>query len=58
MKTYYVKWEINALEATNPADAAQKALDYIKNSASIAHVFEVTDEKTNKTKTIDLNDFE
>ena len=37
---YYVLWEIE-LEANNPHEAAQKALEIQRDSSSIALVFEV-----------------
>lgn len=50
---YVVTWEID-IEAKSPKEAAIEALRIQRKANSWATVFEVTDEKGNKTK-VDLN---
>lgn len=42
MTEYHVKWEID-LDAETPAEAARKALGYVSDPLSVAHVFEVVE---------------
>jgi len=44
MQNYLVEWKID-IEAESPLDAARKALETQRDPASIALVFDITDEE-------------
>ena len=46
MTDYYIEWSID-LEADSPRDAARKALEIMRDPASIATCFNVYDEDGN-----------
>jgi hypothetical protein len=56
MPSYKVTWTID-IEADDPLDAASQALFIHRNTASIATVFDVTNEK-GETVTIDFEEGE
>lgn len=55
MNGYRIIWEID-LDADDPREAAKKALAYIGNPDSLAHIFDVTDDFTGQMTRIDLDE--
>ena len=56
-KSYHVVWEID-IDAKSPEAAAKEALAIMQDPASTATVFDVTEENTDKTVTIDTERLE
>lgn len=54
-KEYRITWEID-IDANSPLEAAKKALAVMRDSHSTATFFKVTDNETNETSDIDLED--
>ena len=55
MSQYTVKWIINSISADSPLEAAQKALDWIKDEGQ-CHTFTTQDEETKKCHSVDLDE--
>lgn len=52
---YYIKWEIEGIEAENEIEAAKKALEWLRDESSLCLTFTMRDEK-NQCCSVDLTE--
>ncbi len=55
MPQFTVKWIIQSITAESPLEAAQIALDWIKDEGE-CHTFTIQDEETKKCHSVDLDE--